>query len=178
MLRRAAIALKKVQRDAEKRGLGLLVYDAYRPIRGTLGMAAWATRTNQMHLFKNGYIARYSGHNHGHTVDLTLCDLKTGKPLDMGNPWDTLDTTSHTRNAKGKALRNRLLLRRLMRRHRFRPYYKEWWHFGYRMRGTKRRDVPYGCYEADEGEWKPPKGWDKPSYSMPMKWKPKPCNQD
>ncbi len=176
MLKRAAKALKQVQKDAEKRGLGLLVYDAYRPIRGTLGMAAWATRTEQMHLFKNGYIARYSGHNHGHTVDLTIVDLKTGKPLDMGTPWDTLNTKSHTRNAKGKHLRNRLLLRKLMRRRGFRPYYKEWWHFGFRMRGTKRRDVPYGCFESDEGEWKAPRGWDKPGYKMPMKWQPEPCD--
>lgn len=176
MLKKAAKALRRVQKDAEKKGLGLLVYDAYRPIRGTLGMAAWATRTQQMHLFRNGYIARYSGHNHGHTVDLTIVNLKTGKPLDMGTPWDTLNTKSHTRNAKGKHLKNRLLLRKLMRRRGFRPYYKEWWHFGYRMRGTKRRDVPYGCFEDDEGDWEAPEGWEKPGYKMPMKWQPQPCD--
>ncbi|HAA58238.1 MAG TPA: hypothetical protein DCE42_25970 [Myxococcales bacterium] len=175
MVEKAAKALKRVHMSLKKKGLGLLVYDAYRPIRGTLGMVAWAKRTQKLHLFKQGYIARYSGHNHGHTVDLTIVNLKTGKPLDMGTPWDTLTTKSHTRNAKGKALKNRYLLKREMRKQGFRPYYKEWWHFRYPMKGTKRRDVPYGCYEAPEGKWRPKKGWDKPGYNMPMKWKPSPC---
>jgi D-alanyl-D-alanine dipeptidase len=175
MLERPAKALAKVQKALAKKGLGLLVYDAYRPVRGTLGMGAWARRTKKLYLFRKGYIARRSGHNHGHTVDLTIVDAKTGTPLDMGTPWDTLNTRSHTRNAKGKALKNRLLLRRVMIRAGFRPYYKEWWHFRFRMKGTRPRDVPYGCYEAPEGKWKPTKGWDKPGYTMPMKWSPKPC---
>lgn len=175
MLARPAKALRKVQEGLKSRGLGLLVYDAYRPVRGTLGMVAWARREGRLALFRKGYIARRSGHNHGHTVDLTIASLKTGKPLDMGTPWDTLDPRSHTKNAKGKALKNRLLLRRVMRKAGFRPYYKEWWHFRFRMRGTRPRDVPYGCYEAPEGKWKPKKGWDKAGFKMPLQWTPAPC---
>lgn len=175
MHKRAARALSKVQRALKKKGLGLLIYDAYRPVRGTLGMVAWAKREGKLYLFRKGYIARRSGHNHGHTVDLTIVNLKTNKPLDMGTPWDTLNTQSHTRNAKGKALSNRLLLRRVMRRYGFRPYHKEWWHFRFRMKGTRPRDVPYGCYEAPERMWKPKKGWDQKGFKMPMKWLPSPC---
>lgn len=176
MLQQPAEALKKVQADAKARGLSLLVYDAYRPVRATLAMVAWAKRTNQMKLFRDGYIARYSGHNHGHTIDLTLVVDATGTPLDMGTPWDTLNPSSHTRNAKGLALRNRLLLRTLMRRHGFRPYFKEWWHFGYRVKSSRRRDVPYGCFEPDEGSWKPPTNWNDPQFNMPLRWTPTPCS--
>ncbi len=176
MVKRAALALKKVQQDLAKKGLGLLVYDAYRPVRASLGMVAWAKRTRKLYLFRKGYIARYSGHNRGHTIDLTIISLKTKKPLDMGTPWDTLTPQSHTRNAKGRALKNRYLLKRAMERRGFRYYHREWWHFHYPMRGLRRRDVPYGCYEAPEFRWKPPKGWDKPGFQMPLQWHPKPCS--
>ena len=58
-----ATALAEVQKLFNEQGLGLLVYDAYRPLRGTLGMVAWAHRTDQVHLLDTGYIARRSGHN-------------------------------------------------------------------------------------------------------------------
>ena len=174
-----AVDLAKVQKAVEKIGLGLLVYDAYRPRRASRGMVAWGLRTRKMHLFRQGYIAKRSGHNLGHHIDLTLVNLKTGKPLDMGTPWDTLNTTSHTRNAKGKALKNRLLLRKYMHRYGFINYRKEWWHFNYRnkrkIKNLRARDVPYACFEADEGKWRPPRGWAKPGFVMPTKWTPKPC---
>ncbi len=173
MREKAADALAQVQDSLRKQGLSLLVYDAYRPIRGTLAMVAWAKRTQQTHLLK-GYIATRSGHNRGHTIDLTICDAKTGKALDMGNAYDTLNETSHTRNARGYALQNRLLLLRVMRSAGFRPYNKEWWHFSFRM-PAKARDVPYGCYEPNEKRWRPPKGWEQPGFQMPKVWKPRPC---
>ena len=100
MLKTPADALINVQSELAEEGLGLLVYDAYRPQRGTAGMVAWATRTEQLVLFEKGYIARRSGHNHGHTVDLTIVDGE-GTPLDMGTAWDTLTEKSHTANASG-----------------------------------------------------------------------------
>jgi D-alanyl-D-alanine dipeptidase len=150
LLKEPAEALARVQAALAKEGLGLLVYDAYRPLRGTLGMVAWAERTNQVFLLDNGYIARRSGHNHGHTIDLTVIDLKTKKPLDMGTPWDTLTEESHTMKAKGKALQNRLKLKTAMEAQGFKAYFKEWWHFGYPMKGTRSRNVPYGKSESPE----------------------------
>jgi D-alanyl-D-alanine dipeptidase len=174
MLEEAANALAKVQAELAAEDLGLLVYDAYRPLRGTAGMVAWATRTEQLELFQQGYIARRSGHNHGHTVDLTIVD-SAGTPLDMGTPWDTLTEKSHTANASGQAFENRLKLKRLMSKHGFKPYSKEWWHFGYQLHDTRPRDVPYGCFEVAEGEWSPPEGWEVPEYEMPMTWPSTPC---
>lgn len=167
MLKEPAEALAKVQAALAKDGLGLLVYDAYRPLRGTLAMVAWAERTNQVNLLDNGYIARRSGHNHGHTIDLTAIDLKTKQPLDMGTPWDTLNEDSHTMRAKGAQLQNRLKLKNAMEAQGFKAYLKEWWHFSYPLQGTKGRDVPYGCAEAIEGKWTPPAGWNTPGFAMP-----------
>lgn len=170
-----AWALARVQRSLAEKGLGLVVYDAYRPVRGTLAMVAWAERTGQSKLVSGGYIARRSGHNHGHTVDLGLVELDSGKPLDMGTDFDTLSAKSHTLAAEGVALENRLTLKRAMEKQGFRNYSREWWHFSFRMKGTRPRDVPYGCFESDEGRWLPPQGWERPGYQMPMKWNAAPC---
>ncbi|MBX2799160.1 MAG: hypothetical protein KTR31_15915 [Myxococcales bacterium] len=176
--RAPADALKAVQTDLEAKGYSLLVYDAYRPLRGTLGMVAWAERTDQEHLL-NGYIARRSGHNKGNTIDLSVVEMSTGDELDMGTPWDTLDERSHTRNATGEALENRLMLRAAMHAHGWRNYSKEWWHYSFAMKGDLRhRDVPYACFEPAEGTWTAPDGWNQPGFQMPMTYDMAPCGAD
>lgn len=142
MTPRSAAALERVQRAMEARGLGLLVYDAYRPMRATDAMVAWTERTNQQHLITQGYIASRSGHNKGNTIDLTVVD-EHGAPLDMGTLWDTFSTGSHTDNASGEALTRRHLLRDAMVAEGFRPYSKEWWHFSWPEK-VVHRDHPYG----------------------------------
>ena len=67
----AAFNLGQVQRHLRKRGLGLLILDAYRPLRATLALVDWAYRTGQGHLVGT-YIARRSRHNTGSAVDITL----------------------------------------------------------------------------------------------------------
>ena len=153
MLADAAAALERVQDSLASADLVLLIFDAYRPRRASEAMVAWAERTGQRELVEDGYIARRSGHNHGHTIDLGLarrgaCDPSTW--LDMGTPWDTLDERSHTANATGAARENRATLLRAMRSAGFRDYTLEWWHFGYPLTGTRARDVPYGAHEPDE----------------------------
>ncbi|MBK9364810.1 MAG: M15 family metallopeptidase [Deltaproteobacteria bacterium] len=165
LLVEAAEALARVQASLAPEGLGLYVYDAYRPARGTKAFVAWAARTGQIHLVDGGYIARRSGHNQGDTIDLSLCTLSTGQPVDMGTDWDLLDARSHTKNATGEALKNRLRLRDAMSAQGFHPYSKEWWHFSMDLPGLKHRDVPYGAEELDEGAWSPPPGWDQPGWT-------------
>jgi D-alanyl-D-alanine dipeptidase len=82
----AARALARVQARLRADGLGLKVFDGYRPVRATLAMVDWAERTNRRWVLDQGYVARSSGHNRGHTVDLTLVRLDTGEELDMGTP--------------------------------------------------------------------------------------------
>lgn len=127
--REAATALGKVQKQLRKEGLGLLVWDGYRPVSGTEGMVAWAERTDNMKYFKQGYIARRSRHNMGVAVDLTLVNLDTGKPLEMGTPFDTFSKAAHTANATGLAAQNRQRLVAAMEAQGFSNYDQEWWHF-------------------------------------------------
>jgi D-alanyl-D-alanine dipeptidase len=125
----AAEALARVQADLAADGLGLLVFDAYRPRRATAAMVQWARATDREDLLRDGYIAARSKHNQGIAIDLTLADRATGAPLPMGTEFDTFSEAAHLEHASGEALHNRHRLRRAMQAHRFAPYGKEWWHF-------------------------------------------------
>ena len=127
--REAASALGRVQKQLRADGLGLLIWDGYRPVSGTEGMVAWAERTGNMKYFKQGYIARRSRHNMGVAVDLTLVSLETGTPLEMGTPFDTFSKAAHTANATGTAAQNRQRLVAAMEAQGFSNYDEEWWHF-------------------------------------------------
>jgi zinc D-Ala-D-Ala dipeptidase len=169
LLPEPAEALVKVQEELSWEDMSLLVYDAYRPRRASEAMVAWTKRNNRLDLLEQGYVAARSGHNHGHTIDVTIIDLKTGKALDMGGAWDSFDSTAHFENAAGMALENRNKLRDLMSKYGFRGYSKEWWHFRFPMVGTIARDVPYSCFEVPEWKFKPPFGWDQPGYTPQRK---------
>jgi len=141
-----ARALERVQRDLRRRGLGLRVFDAYRPVRATNALVRWAQRTGRGHLISDGYIARRSNHNLGLAVDLTLVRRSSGRALNMGTRYDALTARAHVHNASGAALRNRLTLVAAMARGGFRSYAREWWHFDFRPSGGERRlDVPVRC---------------------------------
>ena len=140
-----ARALGRVQARLRADGFGLKVFDGYRPIRATLAMVDWAERTNQRWVLTQGYVARASGHNRGHTVDLTLVRLDTGEELEMGTPYDTFSRAAHTASATGVARANRGRLLRAMRAEGFSNYRKEWWHFT--LPGSyPALDVPLGCF--------------------------------
>jgi D-alanyl-D-alanine dipeptidase len=142
--------LARVQRDLAPRGLGLLVFDAYRPRRASAALVAWARRAHPGKRVVGPYVARRSKHNQGIAVDLTLANLRTGKPLNMGSAYDAFGRISHTYHARGAALKNRLRLKRAMERRGFKAYLREWWHFTYPLRSARARDVPYGCRESPE----------------------------
>jgi D-alanyl-D-alanine dipeptidase len=134
--REAAEALARVSRRLRTGGMGLKVFDGYRPVRATLGMVDWARRTGQMHLIEDGYIASHSRHNLGLAIDLTLVDFSVGgREVDMGTPYDTFSDAAHYANATGRTLRYRQLLRRVMEAEGFHQYEQEWWHYSYEVPG-------------------------------------------
>ena len=141
----AAQALARVQARLRPQGLGLKVFDAYRPVRATLGMVDWAERTGNQWVLEQGYVARYSGHNRGATVDLTVVTLRGGRELDMGTAYDTFSEAAHTANATGQVAANRQILLDAMRAEGFSNYEKEWWHFS--LPGQREPlDVPLRCF--------------------------------
>jgi D-alanyl-D-alanine dipeptidase len=141
----SATALARVQARLRGEGLGLKVFDAYRPVRATLAMVEWAERSGKTWVLDQGYVARQSGHNRGNTVDLTLVRLRGGRELDMGTPFDTFSEAAHTANATGAVLENRQKLKRAMEAEGFENYDKEWWH--YRLPANDvPLDLPLSCF--------------------------------
>jgi len=140
--REAAAALARVQRSVRDRGLGLKVFDAYRPARATKAMVDWTERANRADLLRDGYIASRSRHNLGVAVDLTLIELATARELDMGTAFDTFSEAAHTANASGQVAANRQLLKLAMEREGFTNYDKEWWHFSLTVPNPLRFDRP------------------------------------
>ncbi|HVI47182.1 MAG TPA: M15 family metallopeptidase [Chitinophaga sp.] len=126
-LRRAAAeTLKEIQATLNKNGLGLLIFDAYRPYRVTEKM--WEE------IGDDRYVAdpkKGSGHNRGVTVDLTLINLRTGKPVRMPSGYDDFTEKAHYTYlaCDAEALNNRTMLRAIMEEYGFKAFETEWWHF-------------------------------------------------
>ena len=143
--REGALALGRVQRRLRPDGLGLKVFDGYRPIRATLAMVEWTRQSGREDLVRDGYIAVRSRHNLGLAVDLTLVSLAGGAELDMGTPFDEFSAAAHTVNAAGTVQENRRRLVAAMEAEGFRNYALEWWHFSFEVPGTPPAfDVPIG----------------------------------
>jgi D-alanyl-D-alanine dipeptidase len=141
--REAAAALARAQGHLRPDGLGLKVFDGYRPIRATLAMVEWTRRTGREQLLVDGYIAVRSRHNLGLAVDLTLIRLADGQELAMGTPFDEFSEAAHTANATGTVLANRRRLVAAMEAAGFRNYAQEWWHFSLEVPGAPPAfDVP------------------------------------
>ena len=142
MHERASFNLGQVQRYLRRKGYGLLILDAYRPVRATEALVRWAERTGRGGAVGT-YIARRSRHNTGSAVDITLVRLRDGKRLPMGG--FAFGPSSHTYNASGRILRNRLILKDAMERFGFAAYLNEWWHFEHYIRPNRYLDVTLGC---------------------------------
>ena len=140
----AARALKAVSNELFVQGYRLKVFDAYRPVTAVKQFILWGIEDTDIRmkpyfypdlekqeLFAQGYIAKQSSHSRGSAVDLTLLDMKTGKELDMGSPFDLFSEVSHPdyRGITQEQYENRMLLQRAMGRNGFAPIDCEWWHF-------------------------------------------------
>ncbi len=140
----AARALKGVSNEMIVLGYRLKVFDAYRPARAVRHFVLWGIEDTDIRmkpyfypdldkteLFAKGYIAKNSSHSRGSTVDLTLLDMKTGKEVDMGAPFDFFSEVSHPdyTGITEEQYENRMLLQKVMVRNGFKPFECEWWHF-------------------------------------------------
>ena len=141
MRREAAQALARVQVSLRSQGLGLKVWDAYRPVRATLAMVAWTVRVHREYLVTDGYIADRSKHNLGVAIDLTLVHLGNKQELDMGTPHDEFSIAAHTANATGAVAANRAILVNAMAAQKFANYDQEWWHFSFDVANPLRFDT-------------------------------------
>lgn len=140
----AARALKSVSNEMFVQGYRLKVFDAYRPAAAVKHFVLWGIEDQDIRmkpyfypdlekqeLFNKGYIAKQSSHSRGSAVDLTLLDMKTGKEVDMGGPFDFFSELSHPdyRGITEEQYENRMILQNVMVRNGFAPIDCEWWHF-------------------------------------------------
>lgn len=125
---RVANDLLKVQTELMKEGLGLKIFDAYRPYSVTEKM--WVLVNDDRYAAdpKNG-----SGHNRGIAVDLTLINIKTKEAVDMGTDFDNFSDTAHQNfmALPEKVLQKRILLKELMEKNGFKSLATEWWHYSF-----------------------------------------------
>lgn len=132
----AAYAILYVANSLSRYGLGIMVYDAYRPWYVTK-MFYDATPDAQKNFVADP--SKGSRHNRGTAVDIGLYDLRTGELIDMGSGYDEFSeralpaypgSTSYSRW-------HRKLLEYYMNKAGFTVYEDEWWHFDYKLNTVK-----------------------------------------
>ena len=151
LTKEAARALKGISNKLNVMGYRIKVFDAYRPATAVKHFTLWGVDDldlrmkpffypdlEKQELFRRGYIASKSSHSRGSTIDLTLLDMKTGKEVDMGSPFDYFSEVSHPdyKGVTKEQYENRMFLQDMMVRGGFEPIDCEWWHF-------TLRDEPY-----------------------------------
>jgi D-alanyl-D-alanine dipeptidase len=121
----AALRLRDVQAELETRGLGLKVWDGFRPIEAQWKF--WELVPDERYVSDPRKGGR---HTRGTAVDLTLI-TKDGQELLMPSGFDDLSERAHQDyvGASDEAINNRKLLREVMERHGFISFPTEWWHF-------------------------------------------------
>ncbi len=144
LTKEAARAVKSASNELFVQGYRMKVFDAYRPACAVKHFVLWGIEDQDIRmkpyfypdlekgeLFVQGYIAKKSGHSRGSTIDLTLLDMKTGKEVDMGGPFDYFSELSHPdyRGITDEQYENRMMLQKVMVRNGFQPLDCEWWHF-------------------------------------------------
>lgn len=122
----AAQNLLLVQKELNDKGLGLKIFDAYRPYSVTVKF--WELVHDERYVANP---AKGSGHNKGIAVDLTIINLKTGEELNMGTGFDNFTDSAHQTFTAlpEEILQNRALLKSTMEKFGFKALETEWWHY-------------------------------------------------
>jgi len=125
----AARALKNIAMELSAEGIGLVIYDAYRPYSITVQFYKKVMDSAFVASPRNG-----SKHNRGCAVDLGLYSLKTGEILEMPTGFDSFskEAAAHYSGASPRALKDRELLANTMEKYGFETIATEWWHFDYK----------------------------------------------
>jgi len=128
--RPAAQALVRVHKLLKKEGLGLVIFDGYRP--WTITKLFWETVKPEDRKFVADP-AKGSKHNRGCAVDLSIYDRKTGKLVPMPSAYDEFSdrAAADYKGGTPEETANRDKLRRLMEAEGFTVYPDEWWHFDF-----------------------------------------------
>lgn len=118
--------LAAVQEDLKQLGMGLKVWDAFRPAEAQHRLWEVCPDSRYVANPKTGF----SAHSRGNTVDVTLVDNQ-GKELPMPTGFDDFSAKADRdySDCSREAADNALILQLLMEKHGFSGYKAEWWHF-------------------------------------------------
>ena len=124
-----AEALQKVQMELALEGLGLKIYDGYRPL--SVQQRMWDLVRDERYVSDPG--KSKGKHTRGTAVDVTLVD-RFGNELKMPTKYDDFTEQAHRfGNIWGAEERaNSLKLEAVMKKHGFLPFPYEWWHYDYK----------------------------------------------
>jgi len=137
------LALKQVEAALKLQGLGLKIFDAYRPYAVTVKFYELIKDTDFV-----ADPAKGSKHNRGCAIDLTIIELKTGKELDMPTSFDSFSkkAASNYIDLPKQEIADRALLKNVMQAHGFTELPTEWWHFDYNgWKNYELLDVPFSA---------------------------------
>ena len=126
-LRKApAEALARVAKELNEKGMGILVWDAFRPYHITVRF--WELIKDERYVANP---SKGSGHNRGIAIDFTLYNLKTGELIDMPTGYDDFSEKAfHGFPTLSESKKNnREFLRELMEKNGFIKFDTEWWHY-------------------------------------------------
>lgn len=125
LIKEAALNLSNIQAELENNGLGLKVWDGYRP--SVAQWKFWELVPDERYV---GDPRKGGVHTRGTAVDLTLV-TKDGEELEMPSKYDDFSEKSHKNYmlASKIAIKNRLTLQKIMEKHGFMSVDTEWWHF-------------------------------------------------
>lgn len=117
--------LKRAQRNLRKKGLGLKIWDCYRPL--SVQKEMWKHKQDERYI---GNPAKKPFHTRAAAVDCTLVD-KNGRELEMPTLFDEFSPRAHRDHPSHSALarKNMLILEKAIRKVGLQPFPTEWWHF-------------------------------------------------
>jgi len=118
--------LAAAQSALERRGLGLKVWDCYRPLE--VQKKLWKLVPDERYVANPN---KGSRHNRGAAVDVTLIDFYTKKEVAMPTPYDDFTEKAHRSDSSAStlAITNRDFLEKVMSDNGFVGLETEWWHF-------------------------------------------------
>ncbi len=125
LVKEAALKLSLVQEEFEAMGLGLKVWDGYRPM--AVQWKFWNLIQDERYV---SHPLKGGRHTRGTAVDLTIIN-KEGVELEMPTSFDDFRELAHRKymDLPGVAIQNRTLLESIMKKHGFIGIETEWWHF-------------------------------------------------
>lgn len=119
--------LAAVAAELEEQGLGLLIWDGYRPVYAQAKL--YDVCPNPTYVSPPG--VGNQNHCRGRAVDITLVELETGEELEMPTGFDDFSDYADRdySDVSPTAAANARLLEEVMTEQGFRGYSAEWWHY-------------------------------------------------